>query len=89
MRLHKYVLCHASPYVSLSAVYMRVCVILRCCCCTLRRWAWIGLHLFEMRVDLMIQGQEHGVKRPKQPICATPNVFLSECVGDASQITTR
>jgi hypothetical protein len=26
MRLHKYVLCHASPYVSLSAVCMRVCV---------------------------------------------------------------
>jgi hypothetical protein len=45
--------------------------------------------LFSKRVDLIIQGHEHGFERSKQLICATPNTFNSSCVVDAGNNFTK
>ncbi len=45
--------------------------------------------LFAKRVDLIIQGHEHGFERSKQLICATPNTFDANCVVDAGDNLTK
>lgn len=39
--------------------------------------------LFEKRVDLILQGHEHGYERTKHLTCATKNTFNASCVSDA------
>jgi len=40
--------------------------------------------LFRKRVDLILQGHEHGYERSKQLTCATVNVYDESCVAEAT-----